>query len=218
MKRIDMETWPRLESFNFFKNYEYPQFNICAQLDITQAYQYLENHGISKYNATLWMISCAANAVTEIRYRIRKNSVVEHDRIDPSVTLLTEDHTLAFCSIEYTTDVFRFFSRVEQGIEQTKQTPKMADKPGIDNLIYVSCVPWVNFTAISHPMRIDNTDSIPRISWGKFTHTAGQVSMPVSLQLHHALADGYHAGLFFKKLEGLLDQPEAIDWPLPEPL
>lgn len=213
MKQLDLDTWPRRESFNFFKAYEFPQFNVCIRADITTTYQYLETHGLSKYNAILWMICCAANHVTEIRYRIRKEGVVEHERLDPSFTLLTHDHTLAFCSAEYTPHVPEFFSRVDREVEKMKAHPKMEDKEGVDNLIYVSCVPWIDFTSISHPVKMDPLDSIPRISWGKFTRNGGHISMPISLQLHHGLADGYHAGLFFQKLEDLLDKPEAIDWP-----
>ena len=214
MKLLDMKTWPRREAFNFFKTYEFPHFNICTQVDITRTHDFLDRQGISKYNAVLWMISCAANHVKEMRYRIRDNTVVAHDRVDPAFTLLTDDHTLAFCTAEYNADVSLFFDRVNQGIEQTKANPAMKDKPGIDNLLYVSCVPWINFTSVSHPVKKDPTVAIPRISWGKFTRKKEQVSMPVSLQLHHGLADGYHAGLFFKKLADLLDQPQAIAWPV----
>lgn len=214
MKMLDMETWNRRDTFNLYKKYEYPQFNICVQSSITKTFHYLQSHGISKYNAILWMLSCAANSVTEIRYRIRENNVVLHDRVDPAFTLLTEDKTLAFYTAAYTRNVALFFSRVDKGIEQTKSKPTLENKPGVDNLLYISCVPWINFNSISHPMRAGAADSIPRISWGKFTHTGSKVTMPVSLQLHHALADGYHAGLFFEKLDALLERPEDIDWPL----
>jgi chloramphenicol O-acetyltransferase type A len=210
MKIIDMETWPRLESFNFFKDYEIPQFNICTQLDITKTYKYLDRYKISKFNAILWMISCAANSVTEIRFRIRKDIVVEHERLDPAFTFLTQDKTLAFCTTEYTDDPDLFLARVDQDIEQIKTNPNMKDEPGVDNLIYVSCVPWINFTSISHAMKTSDKDSVPRISWGKFTHKKDNVTIPVSLQLHHSLADGYHAGLFFSKLEELQEQPERF--------
>ncbi|MBU1343299.1 MAG: chloramphenicol acetyltransferase [Proteobacteria bacterium] len=214
MKTLDMKIWPRAESFNYFNDYEYPLFNVCAQIQITKTVQYLENHGISKHNAILWMISCAANSVTEIRYRIRKKIVVEHDRVDPSFAVLVKDHSLAFCAVEYSEDVPVFFTRVDQGIATIKANPKLHDKPGVDNLLYISCIPWISFTAISHPVKKGPTDCIPRISWGKFIQNKEMVFMPVSLQLHHGLADGYHAGLFFNKLEELLDQPEAIDWPI----
>ncbi len=91
----------------------------------------------------------------------------------------------------------------------------MEDVPGEDDLLFVSCVPWINFTSITHPRKNDTTDFIPRISWGKFTHVDEKTFMPVSIQLHHGLADGYHVGLFFETLESMLSQPEMIDWPIP---
>lgn len=214
MKLIDMENGPRARSYNFFRGYEFPQFNICTQMDITRTHEYLDRHGISKFNAILWMISAAANAVPEIRYRIQNDRVVEHDRVDPSFTQLTDEKTLAFCNAHYTPDVSEFFKRVMDAIEKTKVDPEMADEPGVDNLLFVSCIPWVHFTSISHPMRMDCSDSIPRISWGRFLHKNGEVLMPISLQMHHGLADGYHAGLFFQELERLFTDPEEIEWPI----
>lgn len=214
MKKIDLSTWSRQKTFDHFNSYEYPQFNVCAQLDITKTFEYLTAHNISKYNAVLWMVSHAANGVAEIRYRIRQGGVVEHDRVDPSFAVLTDEGNLAFCAVEYGREIREFFYRVEQGIAETKANPTMDDEPGVDNLLYISCIPWINFTSISHPLKVDSTDCIPRISWGKFTEKRGEVSMPVSLQLHHGLADGYHAGLFFEQMEKLLHDPEAIGWPI----
>jgi chloramphenicol O-acetyltransferase type A len=213
MKTIDMESWTRKTTFQFYQDYDYPQFNICTQINITKTFQYLERQGISKYNAFIWLLSRAANAVRELRWRIRGNKVVEHDRLDPSFTFLTNEKTMAFCKVEYCPDVSEFFNRVDRAIEKTRANPLLEDEPGVDNLLYLSCIPWINFTSISHPIRLDGTESIPRISWGKFSSTKERVSMPVSLQLHHGLADGYHAGIFFEQLETFLDAPEAIDWP-----
>jgi len=214
MKFIDMKNWSRLKAFQFYKEYEYPQFNICTQMDITKTYEHLKKNGISNYNAFIWLISRAANAVREIRYRIREDFVVEHDRLDPSFTFLTQEKTLAFCTVEYSPDVSEFFYRVDQAIEKTRANPVMEDVPGVDNLLYLSCIPWVNFTSISHPIKLDGTESIPRISWGKFSFIKEGFSMPISLQLHHGLADGYHAGLFFEALETILETPETIAWPI----
>ncbi len=214
MKTIDLKTWVRQESYHFFKNYASPHFNIAASLDITRTFEYFNDHKLSKFNGMLWLISHAANAVPELKTRIRKaDIVVEHDRVDPAFTLLSENNTLAFCTSIYSENAPTFFNRVDEDLERVKANPDMKDEPGKDNLLFVSCVPWVNFTSISHPMNNDETDCIPRISWGKFTKANNQMTMPVSLQVHHALADGYHAGLFFERLEVLLADPETIDWP-----
>ena len=213
MKKINMEDWPRRESFEYFNSYVSPLFNVCAQPEITPTFDYIEERGLSKFTAVLWLISCAANSVPEIRLRIRGNEVVTHDIVHPSFAVMTEDKTLAFCAVSYTDDIPKFFNDVETGIARVKANPNLIDKPGADDLLFVSCVPWINFTSITHPVKNDWTDNIPRISWGKLTRENGKVTMPVSLQLHHGLADGYHAGLFFEKLEDLIARPEALSWP-----
>ena len=38
----------------------------------------------------------------------------------------------------------------------------------------------------------------PRITWGRFTEVHKRVIMPLSVQVHHGLADGYHVGRFFE--------------------
>lgn len=213
-KKINLNTWPRRETYEFFKEFPSPHFNITASVNITQTFKFFETHQISKYNGMLWLISTAANAVEELKTRIRQDQVVLHDRVDPAFTMLSDDNTLAFCTSEYTKDIKTFFNRVEKDMAAVKANPKMEDEPGKDNVLFISCLPWINFSSISHPMSHDETDCIPRISWGKFTHTPDQITMPVSLQVHHSLADGYHTGLFYEKLESLLANPKDINWPI----
>jgi len=45
----------------------------------------------------------------------------------------------------------------------------------------------------------------PTIIWGKMTNEMEKKSMPVSVSINHAAADGYHIGLFFKLLQTALD-------------
>ena len=54
--------------------------------------------------------------------------------------------------------------------------------------------------AAEHPS-VSRDDSNPRFSWGKFTEENGRVTLPVSLFVNHALADGLHIARFFQGLE-----------------
>lgn len=213
MRTIDLKTWPRKNSFDFFSTYELPQFNICTNVTITKTYEFLDEIQISKFTAMLWLICLAANSVPELRHRKRGNTVIEHERVHPSFTWLNTDNTLTFCLAEYVPEVREFFSNVHNSVAGKETNPVDADKQGGDDVLYISCVPWINFTSISHPAKFDDTNAIPRITWGRFTRDDSQWTMPVSLQVHHGLADGYHAGLFFEKLQQILNAPESIAWP-----
>ena len=51
---------------------------------------------------------------------------------------------------------------------------------------------------------MDADDSNPRISWGKYITVNGRTTLPVSLFVNHALADGLHISQFFQNLENEL--------------
>ena len=214
MQIIDLESWPRKDSFEFFNTYHDPQFNVCANVTITKTYEFFQTREISKFIGMLWLLSNAANAVKEIRCRIKGETVVQHQKVHPSFTWLNDDKTLTFCHAEYVNDVAVFFVNVQKSVARVEPNPGVADNKERDDVLYISCIPWINFTSVSHPFRLDDTRSIPRITWGQFFQDRGQWLMPVSIQLHHGLADGYHIGLFFEHLQAGLNQPEDTSWPL----
>lgn len=62
---------------------------------------------------------------------------------------------------------------------------------------------WIRFTSESHPRNFGLRDSIPKITMGKYYHAGDRMMIPVSVHVHHALADGLHVGQFFTTLEDL---------------
>ena len=52
---------------------------------------------------------------------------------------------------------------------------------------------------------INRNDSVPKISWGKYFTEGDKVLLPFSVQVHHALADGYHVGKYVNDLQKYLD-------------
>jgi len=86
----------------------------------------------------------------------------------------------------------------------------VADKEYRDDKIYITSIPWVSFKSISHPINIKPVDSVPRLSWGKYYEQNETLKLPFSVQVHHGLMDGKHVGLYFKKLQEYLDNPQEI--------
>jgi chloramphenicol O-acetyltransferase type A len=210
MTPVDLKNWPRRAVFEFYRDFEYPQINVCVNIDVTSCAQYLVAQNLSKFKTILWAISHVANSIDELKYRIRNENVILHDRVHPSFTVLTPDNLFAFCLAEYTQDIKRFFERVEKGIQESRANPSLEDEPGQDDLLFVSCLPWIHFTAISHPVKLDAEDAIPRISWGSFKEDKGKILMPLAVQVHHGLADGYHLGEFFNRMQELVKEPANL--------
>jgi len=76
---------------------------------------------------------------------------------------------------------------------------------GRDDLIYITCIPWISFTHLSHTISLNKNDSVPRISWGKYFMENNKVLLPFSVQVNHALVDGIHIGRYFLKLQNYID-------------
>jgi chloramphenicol O-acetyltransferase type A len=203
---LDIETWNRKEHFNFFKQFDEPYYGVTVNLDCTRAYLRSKELGVSFYNYYFHKTLTAINQLENFRYRIENNQVVVYDQINASATILREDHTFGFSSVKYSINFEEFNQDLLQEIARVKQTTGLFTADLMNNIIHFSALPWVNFTSLSHAFSLKSEDSCPKISIGKLVQENGRRHMPFSLHVHHALVDGYHVGLFFEKLQLLLNE------------
>ena len=71
-------------------------------------------------------------------------------------------------------------------------------------LIYFSCLPWVELTALTNERDFDRDDTVPRIAWGRYVEQNGRLKLGLSLEVNHRFIDGLHIGQFVHALEGLV--------------
>lgn len=210
MKYIDIDNWKRKKHFELFNSMDYPHFSLCADVDVTVCRSYAKENGVSFFRAALYMAAASANEVPELRQRIRNKKVVEHEAVHPSFTMMMDNGLFSYCLVEYSADFPVFNERALKAMEAAVKFPRIQDPEGRDDLLFITSIPWLSFTNITHPIHMHPVDSIPRISWGKFYKRGRALLMPVSLQAHHALVDGLHSGLFYKNLQNKLNNPVEI--------
>lgn len=208
MKQVDIEGWNRKNHFNYFKQLDYPHFSICGNIDITNFKKVVKEKELSFFISFLYVATKALNSIKEFRYRIREDKVVEHEIVDPSFTLMTSKEVFSFCTVKFLDNFEEFIDKTSEEMERVKNCVNLEDEPGRDDLAFVTCIPWVSFTSITHPVHMNPVDSIPRIAWGKFFEENGKVKMPISIQAHHALVDGVHMGQYFTRIQDILDNSE----------
>ncbi len=151
------------------------------------------------------MVARACNEVTELRMRMEDDEVLVYERIDIGCAILKDNHTFLFAYMDYKTNSAEFVPYAQQIIEDTKQLKSLRSRADELALIHCSVLPWITFTSIKHPRDYEVNASIPKIMIGRFFEQTDRVLMPVSLQAHHALVDGYHAGLFYKEMQEYVD-------------
>ena len=210
MRQINLETWPRREHFKLLSAWDYPHFNLCANVDLTAFYPAVKQRGVSFTVATVYLLARVANEITEFRYRIRTGEVVEHEIVHPSTTLLTEGDLFSFCTFNYAEDFSIFAARAAERIAHVLEHPTVEDDPAQDDLLYMTSIPWVTFTSLMHPLHLSPPDSVPRFAWGKFFKEGEFLKMPLHVQAHHALMDGIHLGKFYEKVQDYLSHPDFV--------
>ena len=215
MKTIDLETWPRRSQYAFFRELAQPHFSVCVDVDCTHLVESLKPAGVSPFNAVLWSLLAAANDVPELRTRFRNDTVVEHAVVHASATVPIGDDAFAFCSLPYDEDWSRFNGSCQAAIEAASQQDALAENTEGDGWLYLSCLPWFAFTAMTNPTR-GADDCVPRITWGRFHTRDGRWRIPVAVQVHHALVDGLHLGRFFSGVNERLANLGVPSPPKPE--
>jgi chloramphenicol O-acetyltransferase type A len=201
MKTIDLDSWPRASQFTFFRQYANPHYALTARIDVTRLISDDKPAGVSVFNGALFAIMAAVNAVPELRTRFSGDKVCEYEIVHASVTVPIDGDQFAFCDIPFSHAWPEFDRNCRQVIDAARRQVELKNNvAGSQEWTYLTCLPWVHFTAMTHP--VDGpADCIPRIAWGKIESDAGRWFMPVAIQVHHALVDGRHVGQFFEVLQ-----------------
>lgn len=211
-RKLDIENWNRKEHFHFFKNFTEPFWGTTVQVNCTEAYKYGKQHGISFYALYTYAITRSINETENLRYRILGDEVWVFETIHLSSTIGRTDGTFGFSFVKYSTDFEVFTGNLKSEIEEVNKCSgiRFLDEAKRLDYIHFSTIPWFEFTSLSHARNHGFADSVPKISVGKFFTENDTIFLPVSIHVHHGLADGYHVGLFFETLQKLLLMPEDL--------
>jgi len=204
-EEIDLGTWNRTRTFEFFKDYEDPFFNMTARVDVSNLTASCREFGLSYSVAFLYCSQKALNSVKEFRIRMLDGRLVIFPIVESTQTILLEDDSFGFCYFPWREDPIEF---CELGRSQVTKYKKLAtfdvETDRID-LVYYSVIPWISFTSFKHASRSDREQTVPRIVFGKRFEEGGSMWMPVSVEANHMIMDGLHVGRYFERLQNELE-------------
>lgn len=204
--RIDIEQWERKDHFEFFNGFDEPYYGITVAVDCTATYLACKGTSRSFYLSYLHKSLTAANSVKAFRYRILDGQVYLFDRIHASPTVPREGKPFGFSYVDYNPDYERFAQAAREEIQRVQATSGLDPASSGQDVIHYSSLPWLKFTALSHARHYGYPDSSPKISFGKVYLENGRWWMPMSVHVHHALADGEDVGSYVAAFEALLEQ------------
>jgi chloramphenicol O-acetyltransferase len=163
------------------------------------------------FSLFLYGLMTAANQVPQLRQRIRvedgRDVVVEHPVISPAFVVQAREELFNFATVPFPQSLDAFGSAIRVQAEALAHSEGLAAFDGLrDDILYCTCLPWIDFTHISHPVDVKIADSVPRVAWGRF---GADQTVAVNVQAHHALVDGRHMARFFEALADALSDLSA---------
>lgn len=208
MEIINIESWNRKEHFEFFSRMASPYFGITTEVDCTIAYDNAKENGNSFFAHYLHKSMIAVNSVEELRLRIVDNKVALFEKINAGATVGRADGTFGFIFVNFSDDFETFNKELQNEIQIVLNSTglRLNDDDIKKDLIRHSTIPWTSFTGLLHPTNFDRTESVPKITFGKFSIREGKKYLPVSIEAHHGLVDGFHLAKYLSEFQRQLDK------------
>lgn len=204
---LNYDEWKRKDIYEFFSSMSNPFYMVTFREDVTNLYRYTKAHGLSFYAGMIWACTQAFNQTEAFLMAVKNGRLIRYDRRDPSFTDLNPGEEQFHIVTMDHMDVIDDFCR--EAIKQSRaQTEFIDSSRETDALIYYSCLPWIELTALTNERNLSDeeslNDSIPRIAWGKYTEENGRKVLHVSLEVNHRFIDGIHIGKFSEALERVM--------------
>ena len=207
-QKFDLENWSRREHFEVFKTYAQNALSMTVEIEITHFLAWVKSNQYRFYPAMIHELALVLNRHPEFRMAMSDDELIVYDHIHPSYTIPHVQQE-SFSSIwsEYREKKEDFIAEYEQDLARyghdLSYFPR-TDTP--ENIFYVSALPWVSFTSFSMQFASLHNFFSPVVTLGKYFERGGKTYIPVAIQLHHAVCDGFHAGRFMNELQSQVSQ------------
>lgn len=205
--KIDMEKWDRKDIFSFFGGISNPFYVVTYRQDVTELYSFVKRNKLSFYYSLIYLCTKAVNNVNAFHKVIRGGEVFRiGDRIPSFTDLKKGSESFYIVTLPLGENIAAFSENArKKSAEQTFFIDKAAET---DALIYFSCLPWVDITAVTNERDLSAKnapdDSVPHITWGKYVKNGDRLELGISVEVNHRLIDGVHIGRFAEELDRLI--------------
>ena len=202
---IDRSTWKRKEYFNHYLSDVPCTYSMTVRLDITE----LREKRVSLYPTMLYLIACVVNRHEEFRTALDDNGEVGvYDYLSPCYTVFhKESETFSKLWTTYSPNYKQFCANYENDIQEYGSINRMTAKPNApENTFPVSMIPWSSFEGFNLNLQKGYSYLLPIFTMGRFEVVNGRCLLPLAVQVHHAVCDGFHLSRFFNELQELIEQ------------
>lgn len=196
----------RRDRFDLFERMESPAVNLCFTLDVPDFRPWCKAQELAPFHVMLCAVLRAVLKIENFRYRVVDGEVVRIDRLAPSFTVMNQHGDLNFATFDWSDDVREFVARglaardTASNMTELNIRYRSLSSRAAKEQVFVTCMPWLAFTSIQHPMASLATPDIPSLAWGRFRDGPDGLQLPFSVQAHHGFVDGWHIHLLGRQV------------------
>lgn len=201
---IDIEKWERHEYFqHYFQNVPCT-YSMSIKLDITK----IIKAKYKLYPVMLYYLTRLVNRHQEFRMDYNeKQEVGFFSDMIPSYTVFhKESETFSILWTLFTDNLDDFCANYEKDLEQFGNNHSLSGKPDMPgNCFSVSMIPWTAFDGFQLNLQEGYQYLRPIFTMGKYYEDDGRIILPLAVQVHHAVCDGYHLCRFLNELQEMIN-------------
>lgn len=203
-KLIEVSKWNRREHFDHYLHQITCTYSMTLNLDLTDLIKEIKREGIKLYPTMIYLLSVIVNKHEEFRTAIDTNGHVGvFDFLHPSYTIFQND-SKTFTNIwtVYSSSFSAFYEQYLSDVKHYGEIKSFIAKPNVPaNVFNISSIPWVSFTGFNLNLPKITDYLLPIFTTGRYFEQSGKVWLPIAIQAHHAVCDGFHIAKFILELQ-----------------
>ncbi|MGB7802825.1 type A chloramphenicol O-acetyltransferase [Buttiauxella sp.] len=209
---VDLSRWARKEHFEVFQSFAQSTINQTVLIDITALLKHIREVGWKFYPTIIFLLSKVVNRHAEFRMAMKNNELVIWNEIHPSYTIFhNETETFSSLWSHYDGNIHHFQDVYSEDIARYGNNlsywPKEESR---ENIFFVSGIPWVSFTSFNINLANMQNFFAPMFTLGKYYNQDGKVLLPLAVQVHHSVCDGFHVARLVNELQQLSDDIQHL--------
>ena len=198
-EKIDINSWKRKEYFEHYFTNVPCTYSMTVKVDITP----IKKKQMKLYPAMLYYLTTIVNRRSEFRTAINDSGELGvYSEMLPCYTVFHKD-TETFSNIwtEYSSDFNTFSVAYENDMRKYGNKQGMIGKPNApENTFPVSMIPWSTFEGFNLNLQKGYNYLVPIFTMGKYYNEDGRTILPLAIQVHHAVCDGFHICRFVNEI------------------
>ena len=200
---INRDIWERKEYFEHYFSSVPCTYSMTIKLDITNILQ----KRLKLYPTMLYLLTATVNQYEQFRMALNnRDELILYSNMEPCYTVFhKETETFSNIWTHYSKNYESFCRRYEEDIVRYGRIKQFMAKTNVpENNFTVSMIPWTTFDAFN--LNVPNFKYLaPIFTIGKFVEDNGHFYLPLAVQVHHAVCDGFHICRFINTLQSQIN-------------